>query len=122
MLKSSQKYYGYNDDSYMKNRSSYKPKSKTTVNQYSQNAIRSKQLQVVKSWPVYIVVTREFYGIYDDYSKALIDTVGLGEVHICQKNSVLQADADIDKYHDYFFGIVGHPRKINIKNRMIKLT
>lgn len=84
------------------------------------NSIEYNRLGIVRGWPVFMVVTKNSYGIYDDYCKAMQDTMGL-EVHICQKNSLTEAIKSIDKYHDYFFGTVGYPRTITKKNALINL-
>lgn len=119
MLESSKKYYGYNEEDSRNLKKNKPTKPKNT----GKNAARCKTLGICRHWPVYIVVTRDAYGIYDDLQLASIDVLKtLGDFHICEKPSLMQAERYIDKYHDYFYGQVGHPRQINIKNKLIKLT
>ena len=114
------KYYGYNyDSSYDEKPGSKEYRRRKNTNR-DINANKCRQLGIVKEWPVFMVVTRDKYGIYDDYFQAIEDTKGM-ECHICQKNTLLEAMKCIDKYHDYFFGVVGHPREINVKNKLISI-
>lgn len=58
--------------------------------------------ELTKNWPVYLVVTPDKVGVYDDVSLALNETKGVG-VHICKKNRLNEAETSVKEFHDYFY-------------------
>lgn len=57
---------------------------------------------ITKNWPLFLVVTPDKIGVYDDMLLALQDTGGIN-VHICKKYRLSECEASIKEYHDYFY-------------------
>ena len=90
-------------------------------NGISREQQEARRLGIVSGWPMFMIVTPTSYGIYDDFLKAVNDTVGM-EMHYCTKYRVAEAINSIVGYHDYHFPkYICPPVKITEKNKLINI-
>lgn len=57
---------------------------------------------LTKNWPMFLVVTPDKIGVYDDMCLALQDTAGVN-VHMCKKYKLSECESSIEGYHNYFY-------------------
>lgn len=75
--------------------------------------------QLTKNWPIYMVVTPDKMGIYDDMCLAYQDSIG-EDVHICKKYKLNECENSIESYFKYFYPNTKINRTyIQEKNRLL---
>ena len=100
-----------------KAKNTYKAKQKITSLEY----LECDKMDMIAGLPMFIVVTPDSYGIYDDYLILKQHTMGM-EYYVASKNYLIECKNDIYDFFKYHFPNNNYPPKaIYRKNMLIKL-
>lgn len=77
---------------------------------------------LIQKWPMYMVVTENHAGIYDNMTLLYKDTIGL-ECHYCTKYRISECFKDFNGYYKYHYKkyVSITPDMITEKNKLFKV-
>lgn len=96
-------------------------KTKTKNTTKEMEYLECDKMDMIAGLPMFIVVTPDSYGIYDDYLILKQHTMGM-EYYVASKNYLIECKNDIYDFFKYHFPNNNYPPKaIYRKNMLIKL-